>query len=103
MTSVNHFTYYVCLVDDASRFIWFVPLKKKSEFSLIFRLFVKWVDRQFSRRIKILQSDGGGEFTTTQLTTFLQEEELSTKFLVHTRRNKMVRQNGVIEQLENLV
>lgn len=72
--STDKFSYYTCIVDDYSRYMWLVPLCKKSDFFFWhFRTFVNYIERQFSRCIKILQSDGGGEFGSNAFTNYLQE------------------------------
>lgn len=60
--SIDDYRYYVVFVDDHSRFTWFYPLKAKSDFYAILTVFLKFVQTQFSRKVKIFQSDGGKEF-----------------------------------------
>nr|KAJ0193381.1 hypothetical protein LSAT_V11C800390800 [Lactuca sativa] len=43
-------------------FTWFYPLKTKSDFPTILDVFLKFVQTQFSCKIKVFQSDGGTEF-----------------------------------------
>lgn len=62
MVSVDKYRYYVTFVGDRTRFIWFYPLHNKSDFYSIFILFVKFVEKQFSSKIKCLQTYGGREF-----------------------------------------
>ena len=67
------FLYYVIFIDDYSRFTWFYPLKFKSDFFFyIFLQFQKFVKNQYSSRIKVFQSDGGAEFTSTCFKTHLR-------------------------------
>lgn len=58
--------YYVIFVDDCTRFTWIYPIKKKSEFLANFVTFHKLVENQFSRKIKVFQCDGGGEFNSLE-------------------------------------
>ena len=60
------YKYYVIFVDDHSQFTWLYPLKFKSDFFRIFIQFQKFVETQFSLKIKSFQSDGGTEFTNHQ-------------------------------------
>jgi hypothetical protein len=60
------YKYYVIFIDDHSRFTWLYPLKFKSDFFHIFIQFQKFVETQFSLKIKSFQSDGGTEFTNRQ-------------------------------------
>ena len=66
-----HFKYYVIFVDDCTRYTWLFPLKHKSDFYECFLKFQKLVENQFERKIKIFQSDGGGEFTSNLFTNHL--------------------------------
>ena len=61
------------LVDDCTRFSWLYPLRNKSDFFQIFVAFKKLVETQFDTKIKVFQSDGGGEFVSTQMRKMLQE------------------------------
>lgn len=70
--SNSGFLYYVIFIDDYSRFTWFYPLKFKSDFFDIFLQFQKFVENQYSSRIKVFQSDGGTEFTSTCFKTHLR-------------------------------
>lgn len=40
VNSMHNFSYYTCFVDDYSRYVWLVPLKRKSDFFRVFYLFV---------------------------------------------------------------
>jgi hypothetical protein len=54
--------YYLIFVDDYSKFVWFFPLKLKSDVEPIFYQFQALVEKQFNRTIKAIQTDWGGEF-----------------------------------------
>ena len=71
--SMQHFKYYVIFVDDCTRYTWLFPLKHKSDFYECFLKFQKLVENQFERKIKIFQSDGGGEFTSNLFTNHLAQ------------------------------
>ncbi|KAK6781838.1 hypothetical protein RDI58_019634 [Solanum bulbocastanum] len=62
ITSTANYRYYVAFVDDYSRFTWFYPLQTKSGFASVLSVFMKFVQTQFSQKIKVFQSDGGTEF-----------------------------------------
>jgi hypothetical protein len=60
-------------IDDWSRFTWIYPLHRKSE---VFENFIKFkllVENQFFTKIIQIQSDGGGEYTSTQFQSFLSK------------------------------
>ncbi|AAD21687.1 Strong similarity to gi/3600044 T12H20.12 protease homolog from Arabidopsis thaliana BAC gb/AF080119 and is a member of the reverse transcriptase family PF/00078 [Arabidopsis thaliana] len=65
--------YYAIFVDDYSRYSWFYPLHNKSEFLSVFISFQKLVENQLNTKIKVFQSDGGGEFVSNKLKTHLSE------------------------------
>jgi transposase InsO family protein len=71
--SISGFKYYVAFIDDYSRFTWIYPLHHKSETFDIFAKFKVLVENQFSTKIKQLQSDGGGEYTSLQFQSFLTQ------------------------------
>ena len=60
--STNGFKYYVIFVDHFTRYIWFYPLKKKSEVKETFIRFKSIVEKYFDKTIKTLYSDNGGEY-----------------------------------------
>lgn len=92
--SCQNFKYYVSFVDDHSRFTWIFPLKTKSDFLLCFVKFKKNVENQLERRIKILQTDGGGEFISSNLKTLLEQSGIQHQISCpHTPQ-----QNGVVER-----
>ncbi|KAI5345120.1 hypothetical protein L3X38_012997 [Prunus dulcis] len=69
--SVSGFQYYVLFVDNFSRYSWIFPMRLKSE---VFSLYVKFktlVENLFSTKIKALQTDGGGEYTSHIFHNFL--------------------------------
>ncbi|CAA7040242.1 unnamed protein product [Microthlaspi erraticum] len=69
--STQGFKYYAVFVDDFSRYAWFYPLKTKSAFTSVFISFQKMVENQFEDKIKVFQSDGGGEFMSLEFKKYL--------------------------------
>ena len=67
VVSTQGFRFYAVFVDHYSRYSWLYPLKLKSDFFSVFLSFQKYVEHQLDCKIKSLQTDGGGEFTSTQL------------------------------------
>jgi len=59
---LNGFRYYVSFLDNFSKFCWVFPIVSKSDVHSIFLQFQANVEYQFERKIKMLQTDGGGEF-----------------------------------------
>jgi histone deacetylase 1/2 len=66
INSISGFKYYVHFIDDSSRFTWIYPLKQKSDTIHAFMQFKNMVEKQFNKRIKIIQCDGGGEYKPVQ-------------------------------------
>jgi hypothetical protein len=60
--SKNNKRYYLCIVDDFSRYSWLFPLSAKSDVFSTFVTFRTLVENFFNLPIKSVQSDGGGEF-----------------------------------------
>lgn len=71
IVSKQGFKYYTILVDDFSRVSRLFPLKVKSDFYQVFVAYQKEVENQFNTKIKVFQSDGGGEFTSQLLRSHL--------------------------------
>ena len=92
VVSRNGYHYYVSFVDAFSRYTWIFLLKQKSQVFDIFIHFKTLVETQFSKKIKVLQSDWGGEYRS--LTSFFQQFGIVHKLSCpHTPE-----QNGVAER-----
>ncbi|KAJ0864428.1 putative RNA-directed DNA polymerase [Helianthus annuus] len=74
LPSTDGYLYYAIFVDDFSRFTWFYPLKAKSEFYNVLKIFLSFVHNQFSTMVKIFQSDGGTEFTNHRVRDLFLEK-----------------------------
>lgn len=80
--------------------MWIYPLVRKSDVLSIFIVFKKMVQNYFSRTIqaihtiKVVQTDGGGEFTSKPFTNFLRHHGIAQQISCpHT-----LQQNGVVER-----
>lgn len=62
MLSSSDFRFYLSIVDDFSKYIWFFPLRVKSDVIPIFLTFIKYVLNTFSSKIIEIQTDCGGKF-----------------------------------------
>lgn len=60
--SINNYVYYLIIVDHFTKYIWFYPMKNKSDVSIIFPAFKNLVEKYFNLPIITLYSDNGGEF-----------------------------------------
>jgi hypothetical protein len=64
--SSNNKRYFLCVVEDFSKYLWFFLMSCKSDVSAIFVNFKRLVENFFSHTIKAIQTDGGGEFIPLQ-------------------------------------
>jgi hypothetical protein len=66
-TSLSGYVYYVSFIDDYSRKTWAYFLKSKDEVFEKFKEFKALIENLSKRKIKILRSDNGGEYTSKSL------------------------------------
>jgi hypothetical protein len=92
--SHKHYRYFVTFIDDFTRFTWVYFLRSKSEVFSMFKALFALVETQFSAKIKILQSDSGGEYMSNEFQFFLQSHGImSQRSCPFT-----LQQNGVAER-----
>ena len=90
--SINRFKYYVSFLDAFTHYTWLFPIYRKSDVYATFKQFQLHVERLFDCKIKIIQSDWGGEYHSLQ--KFLQSLGIHHRLSCsHTRQ-----QNGAIER-----
>jgi len=56
--------YFVSIVDEHSRKLWVYLIKHKDEVFDVFRKFKTLVENQSEKKINILRTDGGGQYTS---------------------------------------
>lgn len=92
MPSTEEHRYFVIFLDVYSKYLWYFPLRLKSDVFPIFIQFHKMVERQFSTKIKQIQTDWGGEYRS--LRKFFKEIGIVHRLpCPHTHE-----QNGKIER-----
>lgn len=92
--SLGKAKYYLLFVDDFSRLCTVYFLKSKSETFTYFKQYKELVENQQSKKIKILRSDNGGEFCSTEMTDFLRKCGI-----IHQKTNIYTpEQNGLCER-----
>jgi len=92
VVSSNGHRYFLSVVDDFSKYIWFFPMACKSDVTTIFIKFKRIVENFFSHSIKSIQTDGEGEFIPLQ--RFLHTAGISYyQTCPHTHH-----QNGSVER-----
>ncbi|KAH9650145.1 hypothetical protein KPL70_026248 [Citrus sinensis] len=93
--SIGGSHYFVTFVDDFSRRVWVYTMRAKDE---VLEIFVKWkklVETQTGRKIKVLRSDNGGEYTSNPFLQVCQNEGIKRHLTVrHTPQ-----QNSVAERM----
>lgn len=74
--------YYVTFIDDHSRKTWVYLLKSKDEVFIKFQDFKVEVESLIERKIRILRSHNGGEYTSKELITFCKEVGIKRELIV---------------------
>jgi len=59
--------YFITFIDEFTRMIWLYTIKLKSEALEIFKILV---EKESDKSIKILRTDGGGEYTSKEFDAF---------------------------------
>ena len=77
VNSINEFKYYILFVDHYTRFTWLYLLRSKLDAFTKFVHFNAMVENQFSSKIKIFRSDGGGEYTFNDFKNYLSHHGIT--------------------------
>jgi transposase InsO family protein len=64
------YVYYVSFIDDYSHKNWIYFIKSKDEVFSKFKEFKALIENLSERKIKILRSDNGGEYTSKEFVSF---------------------------------
>lgn len=92
--SLGKARYFLLFVDDFSRMCTVYFLREKNETFKYLRQYKDLVETQQSKRIKILRSDNGGEFCSTEMENYLRKCGI-----VHQKTNSYTpEQNGLCER-----
>jgi hypothetical protein len=92
--SSSGYLYYVTFIDDYSRRTWIFFMKTKDEVFSRFREFRALVENQTGKKIKVLRSDNGGEYTSNEFRDFCKEAGIKRELTVPFNPQ----QNGVAER-----
>jgi hypothetical protein len=92
--SLSGCEYYLTFIDDYSRKTWIYFLKAKSEVFTRFQEFRALVENQSGKRIKVLRSDNGGEYSSRQFVDFCAQHGIRRQMTVPYNPQ----QNGVAER-----
>ena len=91
--SLSGAEYFLSFIDDSTRYVWVYFLKSKDE---VFSKFVEWkamVETSTGRKLKILHSDNGGEYTSNEFKAHVTAEGVRHELTIP----KTPQQNGVAE------
>jgi len=89
------FLYFVTWIDDKSRKVFVSTMKEKSKVAQHLRTFVARIELETSQKLKVLCSDGGGEYTTREVQSFLKEKGIKHKLTTADTPQH----NGVAERM----
>ena len=87
--------YFFTFIDDSTHYTWVYPLERKSD---AFNQFLKWkalAENSSGRRLKVLRTDRGGEYTSTEFEEFLESAGIRHERTIP----KTPQQNGVSERM----
>jgi transposase InsO family protein len=72
--SIGGNIYFASCVDDLCRKIWTYLINKKSDVLSVFKKFKSVVERQIGHKLKLLRTDGGGEYMSHDFAEFCESE-----------------------------
>ena len=87
--------YFITFVDDFSRRSWIKLLAHKDEAFGAFQEWLPMVERQAEEKVKVLRSDGGGEYVNRAFREYLAERGIHHQF----SNARTPQQNGVAERI----
>ena len=66
--------YFLTFIDDKTRYMWVYVLRRKNQ---VFEQFLEWkalVKKSTGRKLKVLRTDNGGEYNSTEFERYLRSE-----------------------------
>jgi hypothetical protein len=106
-SSISVYVYYVSFIDDYSCKTWIYFLKSKDEVFNKFKEFKALIENVSERKIKILRSDNGGEYTSKEFMNFYRDvgikRELTTPY--NPRQNSVAERNNrkIMEVVKTMI
>ena len=80
--SLSGAEYFLTFIDDKTHYIWVYVLKRKDE---VYTRFLEWksmVERSTDRKMKMLHTDNGGEYTSRGFKSYLRTEGMHHELTV---------------------
>ena len=91
--------YFLLMVDDAYRFMWDVLLPSKDAATDAIKQVQAVAEKESDRKLQVLRTDNGGEFTIVEFTVYYTGEGIQRHFSTpHSPQ-----QNGVVERRNQTV
>ena len=72
--------YFLTFIDDFSMKTWIYFLRNKSDTFSRFKDFKALTEKQYGKFIKILRSDGGGEYNSHEFSDFCKQHGIQRQF-----------------------
>jgi len=91
--------YFLLLVDDASRYMWAVLLDTKGAAADAIRHHQAAAEKECGRKLRVLRTDNGGEFTAAEFAAHCADEGIQRHFTAPYTPQ----QNGVVERRNQTV
>jgi len=73
------FAYFITWIDDKSHKVFVDAMKEKSKVAQHLRAFVMRVELETGHKLKVLHSDGGGEYIAGEVQSFLKDKGVKHK------------------------
>ena len=89
-TSLSGYVYYASFIDDYSHKTWIYFLKNMDEVFERFKEFKVLVENIPEKKINILSSDNGGEFTSNEFNDYCKEAGIKRELTIPYNAQKMV-------------
>jgi transposase InsO family protein len=91
--------YFLLLVDDMSCYMWLTLLRSKADAPAVIMSFQARVERETNKKLKVLRTDNGGEFTSMQFGEYC----VGVVIQWHFSAPYSPHQNGVVECRNQMV
>ena len=91
--------YFVTFIDDKSRFTTVYFVKTKDQVLEKFKEYEAMVTNMTQKKIKVLRSDNGGEYTSKEFSNYLKEKGIQQQLSVP----RTPQQNGVAERMNRTI
>ena len=59
--------WFVTFIDDCTKITWLCLMKTKDEVNLLFQNFHKMIETQYNAKVRVLRSDNGGKYHSSDL------------------------------------